>query len=261
VKFPQTRIVGGTAAAPGEFPWRVLVFMYNPATGSGGICGGTIISPNWVVTAAHCTMDFQPGYKINVYYNTTSNPVTTGSQSAMIVSDRYVQNPTYNRNTLDNDISLIHLPTPIPYGLNVGPVCLPYSLQQPQTYQGFNVTASGYGTTQIVQAGVENNNPPSNTLQKVVLPVLTQTQCGPYYGTSQITPNMFCTFKPNYDTCQGDSGGSVDYQNPSNGLWYNIGVTSFGAGCATQNYPGVYARVSNYLTWIEATTGETYCKK
>jgi len=208
-------------------------------------------------------MDMKAGDKINIYYDTLSNPVTTGSQSKMVVADRYVQNPAYSRTTLDGDVTLIHVPTPFTYTSTVGPACLPYSLQQPDTYQGYNVTAAGWGTTKVVAAGAQNNDAPSNTLQKVILPVLTQTQCAQYYGGSQITPNMFCTFKPTpaSDTCQGDSAGSVDYQSPSTGLWYNIGVTSFGAGCATQNYPGVYARVSNFLSWIEATTGETFCKK
>jgi hypothetical protein len=64
-------------------------------------------------------MDMQAGYKINVYYNSTSNSVTTATRGPMIVADRYIQHPSYSRTTLNNDLTLIHLPTPIPFGKNV----------------------------------------------------------------------------------------------------------------------------------------------
>jgi len=205
-------------------------------------------------------MDFQPGYKINIYYNSTGNPVTTpgGAGATLIVSDRYVQHPLYDRQTLDNDITLIHLSKPITFGKNVQAECLPFSLTA-ETFQGKTVQAAGWGTTKPVAINQQNTDSVASTLQRVDLPMITTPECNNYYKGG-ITNNMICTYNPGKDTCQGDSGGSIDYQNPANGLNYAVGVTSFGAGCAQTGYPGVYAKVSNYLPWIETTTADTFCK-
>jgi len=256
LKYPQTRIVGGTAAAAGEFPWRVMLFVIDPATNSGGICGGTIISKNWVLTAAHCTMDMKSTHKIQVYYNTTVNAVTTGANAKMIVADRYIQHPSFSGTTLDSDLTLVHLPTPLPFGKNLNAACLPYAITE-ANLQGQTVQASGFGTTQAVKPDADNTSPPSNTLQRVDLPVLTTTECKTYLGSS-VTNNMFCTYLPGKDTCQGDSGGGIDLNFNSRN--YVVGVTSFGIGCAQTGYPGVYAKVSNFLPWIEQNTGESFCK-
>jgi transmembrane serine protease 9 len=212
------------------------------------------------MTAAHCTMDMQATDKITIFYNTTANPVTGPAPTAIsVTADRYVQHPAFDRNTLDNDMTLVHLPTPIRFGRNVQPECLPFSLVN-MDVSGKNVAAAGWGTTQQVAAGQQNNGQVSPNLLRVDLPVLTTAQCQQYYGASRITNNMICTYNPGKDTCQGDSGGSIDYLNPANNLNYAIGVVSFGVGCASTGYPGVYAKVVNYLPWIETTTADTFCK-
>jgi len=117
---------------------------------------------------------------------------------------------------------------------------------------GTYCVASGWGTT-------SSGGTQPMKLQKVDLPVLTTKECQRYYGTS-VTNNMICTYLPGKDTCQGDSGGSIDQKDPATGRYYNIGVVSWGVGCAGANQPGVYANVMNYLPWIEQTTAETFCK-
>jgi secreted trypsin-like serine protease len=251
-----TRIVGGVVTKTGEIPWRVLVFPNNPQTGRGGTCGGTIISPNWILTAAHCTMDIKPGEVIDIFVGAQANPLSS-ARSASIRADRYIQHPAFNRNNLDNDMALVHLPRPLTFRSNISPACLPFGALSRSEFQGATVLASGWGTTRPVPVGQDNNDRTSNTLLMVDLPVLTTSQCSRYI---RVTNNMICTYQPGKDTCQGDSGGSIDYQN-SNGLYYSIGVVSFGYGCAQQNNPGVYAKVTQYLTWIEQTTRETFCKK
>jgi secreted trypsin-like serine protease len=250
-----SRIVGGTQTKNGEFPWRVTVFVYDPATGRGGLCGGTIISASWIMTAAHCTMDMKTGYKISVFVGAQANPLTVGG-GTRLTTDKYVQHPAFDRNTMNNDITLVHLTTPLTFKSNVSPACLPWNYATSE-FTGTSVVASGWGTTKPVAVNTANNDSPSNTLMSVVLPILDTAQCQKYLG-SNVNSNMICTYNPGKDTCQGDSGGSIDWQN--NGRYYTIGVVSFGFGCAQPNYPGVYTKVTKYLPWIQSTTADNFCK-
>jgi len=250
-----TRIVGGVQTKTGELPWRVTVFVYDPNTNQGGICGGTIIDNSWVMTAAHCTMDMKAGYKIAIWTGAQSNPLTVGGGTRVNV-DRHVQHPSFDRNTMNNDITLLHLATPVVYKSSVSPACLPWNLVSSE-FSGTSVLASGWGTTKPVPVNQENNDAVSNTLLEVVLPVLSTAECQKYLG-SRVTTNMLCTYNPGKDTCQGDSGGSIDYQVSTR--YYAIGVVSFGFGCAQTGYPGVYTKVTKYLPWIQSTTGATFCK-
>jgi len=251
-----TRIVGGEQTKTGELPWRVAVFIAD-SSGRGYLCGGTIISPNWVMTAAHCTSGATPASNtISVFTGAQANPVSVGSGTQYNV-DRWTQHPGYNSQTMDNDITLLHISKPIVMANNVSPVCLPWNLVN-KDFSGTSVLASGWGTTKPVPINTKNTDPSSSTLMKVVLPVLTTTECREYMP--DLTDNMICTYKPGYDTCQGDSGGSIDYQS-TNSFYYAIGVVSYGYGCAQTNAPGVYTKVINYLPWIQTTAaGENFCK-
>jgi secreted trypsin-like serine protease len=201
-------------------------------------------------------MDFQTGMKINVYTEAQANPITVGGGVTNTV-DRYVQHPQFNRDTLNNDISLLHLSTPLQFKSNVSPACLPWNMVS-SDFSGINVLASGWGTTKPVPVGADNTDEVSSTLLEVTLPVLSTAQCQQYLSTS-VNQNNICTYLPGKDTCQGDSGGSIDYQG-SNSLYYSIGVVSWGNGCAQQNNPGVYTKVTNYLSWIQTTTADNFCK-
>jgi secreted trypsin-like serine protease len=94
-------------------------------------------------------------------------------------------------------------------------------------------------------------------LKKVDLPVLGTSQCQKYYGTS-VTTNMICTYSPGSDTCQGDSGGSIDYKDPTTGRYEDLGVVSWGVGCAGVDQPGVYTYLPNYLNWITTQSGKIF---
>ncbi|XP_026108465.1 clotting factor B-like [Carassius auratus] len=97
-----------------------------------------------------------------------------------------------------------------------------------------------------------------NTLQQVMIPVVSNSACDNAYGgvNISITSNMICAGLINQggkDSCQGDSGGPMVSKNGS--LWIQSGVASFGEGCADPKYPGVYSRVSEYQDWIKSYTG------
>lgn len=231
-----------------EFPWRCN--LYSPTMGV--FCGATIISNSYVVTAAHCTAAVPAG---TVYYvDCGDHDITSNTESTNVVIQvaQVMQHAQYNKETQDNDISVLRLQTPLTFSRNIQPICLPFN-QVGQSVDGLTVTASGWGT-------VSSGGSQSVVLKKVDLPVLGTTQCQKYYGTS-VTDNMICTYSPGSDTCQGDSGGSVDYKQPANGRYCLLGVVSWGVGCAGVNQPGVYAKTTNYLGWIAAqTTGTTFCR-
>jgi secreted trypsin-like serine protease len=152
---------------------------------------------------------------------------------------------------MDNDVSLLKLATPLDFSkIHIQPACLPYKYAN-SDFQGTSIVASGWGT--LASGGKQ-----PSILQKVDLPVLTTAECRRHYGTSMITENMLCTYKPGQDTCQGDSGGSIDLMD-ANGCYNVIGVVSWGVGCAGVGQPGVYAKASKYLDWISANApGEQF---
>ncbi|XP_063602613.1 transmembrane protease serine 9-like [Penaeus indicus] len=236
------RIVGGVETEVNEYPWMVSLVNGN---GYYHFCGGSIISSQWVVTAAHCaavmsTSDYVLVGDHNLYSSSDAN--SQWMQIAEIVS-----HPSYDSNTLDNDIALIRLTTEIqfPSDNKIAPVCLPTAGEM---YDNVDATITGWGAQQ-------EGGSTSGTLFEVTVPTMTNTECNNKYGGS-ITDNMICAGIPEggKDSCQGDSGGPMVVEE--NGKWKLVGVVSWGNGCARPDRPGVYARVTQYLQWIsDSTTG------
>jgi secreted trypsin-like serine protease len=194
-------------------------------------------------------MPLQNGDKLYVTVGDHDRSTTQETQSQRIEIGDVIDHPGYDDNTMDNDISLLKVRNQIVYSNTISPVCLPFKFAQ-EEFANENIVASGWGTTQ-------EGGSVSNTLNQVSLPVLTTEQCRRYMP-GQVTDNMICTYQPGKDTCQGDSGGSIDLLR--SGRYYEIGVVSWGYGCARENYPGVYAKVTKYLDWIRQTAqGETFC--
>jgi len=233
------RIVGGVEARPGSHPWIVSLQM-----GESHFCGGTIIAPDVVVTAAHCVADGNPDVIVagaHDHYRPNSN-VQRSRPSRVVYHQRY------NPDTTLNDIAVIKLATPFKFNANVQPACLPEASEQvPDNSQG---TVAGWGLTR------EGGGDTSNILMQVGIPVISQTSCARQYASQGIRIDgaaMLCAGYPQggKDSCQGDSGGPFVFKG-TNGYTLH-GVVSFGVGCARAGSPGVYARVSNYIQWINAT--------
>ncbi|ODM99280.1 Trypsin I-P38 [Orchesella cincta] len=206
---------------------------------------------------AHCTRSLMPlrsGDKLYVVVGDHDRTTSTDAASQQIEVTSYVDHPAYNPNTMDNDVSLLKLASRITMSNTISPVCLPWKYVN-DNFQGTTITASGWGTT--MQGGSF-----SNQLREVDLPVLTTEECAAYLP-GQITQNMICTYFPGKDTCQGDSGGSIDLER--GGRYYAIGsLIAFNSlvwFIQRRNYPGVYAKTTKYLDWIQTTaSGETFCK-
>ncbi|KAM9299335.1 transmembrane protease serine 13-like, partial [Gastrophryne carolinensis] len=234
----MSRIIGGTQASPGEWPWQISL---QARSGSSfvHICGGTLINNNWVVTASHCFSKSLPLSSWRIYVGAVNlDEVRFASGIAAII-----RHEDYNADSDDYDVALIKLANPFTYSATVQPVCLPMINQNfpPDT----KCWISGFGKT--VAASEET----SKVLMRAEVTIISTSVCNNvavYNGA--ISPRMMCAgdLKGGTDSCQGDSGGPLVCEQ--NGRWYLAGVTSWGTGCGQRNKPGVYTRVPEILSWL-----------
>ncbi|CAG7824867.1 unnamed protein product [Allacma fusca] len=244
----NSRIVGGTAAQNGQFPWRVRLCTGRPGAFSCSSCGATIISEQWILTAAHCFDSYQLGYYVNIFVGSTDAHGYLVMPDRLVIHEKY--KPLTSNSTSQNDIALLHLPIKLPFdnpNILLGPACLPYQYVGKEELG--KVIASGWGKT----VGNDDGSS-SDTLQTVELDLVSIGECREI--DRGITNMHVCTNTPNKTVCHGDSGGSID--KVSKGLSYAFGIVSYGSRYC-EGY-AAFTRVSEYLTWIEEWTGENFCK-
>ncbi|TNN46400.1 Transmembrane protease serine 9 [Liparis tanakae] len=153
--------------------------------------------------------------------------------------------PSYDAQTMENDICLLKLKAPVEFTDFIQPVCL--ASEGSTFHSGVTSWVIGFGLTH------PNAFTGSDVLQEVNVPIVGNKECGCAYDG--ITPNMICAGlrEGGKDACQGDSGGPLLTKKDS--AWVQIGVVSFGEGCAKPKTPGVYTRVSEYEDWVAGITG------
>ncbi|MBS1848381.1 MAG: trypsin-like serine protease, partial [Actinobacteria bacterium] len=233
---PSPKIVGGAPAAPGSWPSMVaLVHSSNANNYQAQFCGGTVIDPSWILTAAHCIVNETPG-SINVLVGTQS--LTSGGVRLPVAELRAF--PGYNATTFDGDYGLIRLATPTSAPLQA------FTAQGVDPAPGTQATVTGWGD---LAAGAGNY---PTSLNQATVPIISNTTCAEAGYFSQITGQMICAGQSPYksvDTCDGDSGGPLLVSQ--GGRWVEVGITSWGDGCA-EGAPGVYTRISAQSNWIQA---------
>jgi len=236
----QTRIVGGRPADPDEWPW-LAALVHKSGRGSGQYCGATLISDTHVLTAAHCLAPFKKEdilVKLGEY--DFEKEGETADQTFTVASMKNHEN--YNDVTYEHDIAIIKLDRPATLSNSVWPICLPPAAERFTNRRAFVI---GWGTIYF-------GGPVSSTLQEVNVRVWENSQCAKNYATldRDVLGTMLCAGETNRDSCQGDSGGPLNCMSPTTRKWELCGVVSWGARCAEPDFPGVYTRVTEYLSWI-----------
>jgi secreted trypsin-like serine protease len=252
----QDKIVGGIEATENAWPW-VVSLGDKPMSATENFCGGSLIAERWVLTAAHCFVngagdldDVTPYFAYVGGFNLNTSP------GLLVAAKRLIKHPSYDPLTLENDLLLIELKTPV-----IGVPFLPLLSDAVMNTinPGDDMTVIGWGST--VGYDPSNPSPTANyptTLRQVSLPLVDNLTCNNALTnegfSGDITSNMLCAGLANggKDSCQGDSGGPLMIQLL--GQWYQTGLVSWGYGCAAANFYGVYTRVSNYTNWIAGYT-------
>lgn len=217
-------------------------------------CGGSVINPYVILTAAHCVSEF-----------TTDNFVIRAGEwdvkttlEPLPYQDRFVAqivvHPSFEKATLKNDLALLFLENPLNFVENVQAICLPPSNLNFDLSRCF---ATGWGKD---KHGLQGKH--QTVLKKLELPVIPNNECQEALKTTrlskyfQLHSSFLCAGgQEGFDTCKGDGGSPLvcPIIGTNTNQYYLAGVVSWGIGCGLNNIPGIYVKVSEFRNWIDET--------
>ncbi|XP_043462254.1 proclotting enzyme-like [Leptopilina heterotoma] len=242
------RVVGGEESLPGRWPWMAAIYLQG-ARRTEFWCGGSLIGPKHILTAAHCTRDQRQRpfaarqFMVRLGDIDLERDDEPSSPATYAVKEIHAHQQ-FSRVGFYNDIAVLELTRPVRKSPYIIPICLPQARHRGQLFAGARPTVVGWGTTYY--GGKE-----STVQRQVTLPVWRNEDCNAAYF-QPITGTFLCAgfSQGGKDACQGDSGGPLMLKQE--GRWMQIGIVSFGNKCGEPGYPGVYTRVSEYADWIKS---------
>jgi len=243
VPGPNMYITGGNEATPHEYPWMAALFF--EMNGQRYFCGGTLISDEWVMTAAHCVADADA---MTVFLGAHNVKEETEEGRLELVSTNWFAHPKWSQITISNDIGLVQLPRKINFTETMRPICLPSYSDVDDKFAGLDAPASGWGKPTDSATSI------SPVLREVITETITNLAC--VFELFQISSKNICiSGRGGKSTCNGDSGGPL-HKVMEDGRMKQIGITSFGLafGCEL-GFHAAFTRVTSFLEFIEIETG------
>ncbi|KAF6110737.1 plasminogen activator, urokinase [Phyllostomus discolor] len=250
---PRFKIVGGEFANIEDQPWFAAIYKKHRGGSVTYLCGGSLISPCWVASATHCFIgDTRKDYIVYLG-RSRLNSVTPGEMKFEV--KKLILHEGYSADGLahHNDIALLKISSNTSQcaqpSRSIQTICLPPESHDPS-----------FGTScEITGFGKENTNDYvyPERLKMTVVKLVSHEKCQqPHYYGSEVTDKMLCAADPQWktDSCQGDSGGPLVCS--IEGRLTLTGIVSWGRDCAMKDKPGVYTRVSRFLSWIRTNTRE-----
>lgn len=237
----QPSIIGGTDVPNGKYPF--VVALLDKRSGSSAyqsqFCGASLIDRDTILTAAHCVK----GNVANNLRVTVGRTVLDSTQGQVRNVSRINIHPSYNSSTEANDVAILKLSSAV---TGIKPIRLPATTNNSFETAGRSLTVAGWGNTIAQPAGGSAGTSYPQRMREAQVPVVSDATADRIYG-NYVPSLMIAAGKTGKDTCQGDSGGPLFARvSTSTGIvYYQVGITSFGAGCGASGYPGVYAEVNN----------------
>ncbi|XP_004523132.1 melanization protease 1 [Ceratitis capitata] len=252
------RVSHGKDVDLNEFPWMALLIYDTPQDRFK--CGGSLITDNFVLTAAHCMVGVAEkviAVRLGEHdlseqedcVNLNSRRICSPPVEDIDV-EKTIPHPDFNNARKTNDVALVKLNRSVKFQKHIKPICLPIIPEAAEIPRDRRFFIAGWGGTE--------NGRTSNILQKALVPHKTREQCQAIFRRTQINENHLCAGGDGLiDTCKGDSGGPLFYLAPYSGpqksqRYVQYGVVSFGGTeCGSdKNSPGIYANVINFMPWI-----------
>uniref|UniRef100_A0AB38ZEC6 Venom S1 protease 36 n=1 Tax=Ectomocoris sp. TaxID=3104572 RepID=A0AB38ZEC6_9HEMI len=239
------RIIDGKKTAINEFPFIVLIMLTRRKF---PFCGGSIITREHVLTAAHCTYPLQ-GVQLSVIVGEHDIKSDKETPHTDIIDVLYsINHPNYDDKNNKNDVAVMKLSRSIKFSDAVGPACLPNFTKKTLTNE--YIKAMGWGNTRTGGSS-------SSVLLKVNLKAIDIDICKTVYRSIETkNPTQICTWAPGKDTCQGDSGGPLVWRDPEANVYRQVALVSYGRECGSTD-PAVNTDVSFYMDWIKEKIRET----
>jgi len=238
-------IVNGYEAIKHEYPFMAALMNRNRQ-----FCGGSLIDSKHVLTAAHCVAHMSKFDVQNLRVRLGDHNIRSDNEANHVEKrvKRVIRHKGFSSTTLWNDVAILTLDEDVQMNQNIQNICL--ASNSGENYKGQEVTVAGWGTLS------EGGSQPAS-LMKVDVRVWGNDRCKRSYGSSApggITNHMLCASEYNKDSCSGDSGGPLFICHSSS--CKQIGIVSWGIGCAKEKYPGVYTRVTEMMPWIRRIVQE-----